>query len=64
MPIDLDDLMDLFDQEWPDVEFDKLPDKAKQAVCRHEFIPLFSTISCRFCGLDIDKVKKGNRETK
>jgi hypothetical protein len=26
-------------------------------ACKHEFIPLFNSVSCKFCGLDRDEIK-------
>jgi hypothetical protein len=30
----------------------------REVLCRHIFVPLFNTISCKYCGIDQDKVKK------
>jgi len=49
--IKLDDLEDILEDE--DIE--------KQRVCTHEFIPLFNSISCKYCGLnkkDFEKQKE------
>jgi hypothetical protein len=62
MPIDIEQLLEMFDNDPTKTELNKTgrpkqklkPRKTKKN-CNHEFIPLFNSISCKFCGLDQDK---------
>ncbi len=55
MPIDLKQLLEMFEHDNPNLPSDKKQTQTSKKSCKHKFIPLFNSISCEFCGVDQEK---------
>jgi hypothetical protein len=57
MPLDLEQLLKLFDEHNVNPGDNITKNRKKLKKCKHKFIPMFNSISCEFCGIDKDKTK-------
>lgn len=57
MPLSFEQLLELFDYDHNEKtqELEKKNEAPAPTSCRHEFVQLFSTVSCKYCGVDRDK---------
>ena len=55
MPLRFEELLKLFEYNTAKVEEEN---KKNETYCEHDFIPLFNTVCCKYCGIDKDKIKE------